>query len=1024
MVTSGSLVKRARLFVLATLLICGLRPALAADARFDLIGPRIDVRVTRNGQTLPIAAVPNLQPGDRLWLHPDLPATQSVKYLLICVFLRGTTNPPPDEWFTRIETWDKKIREEGTFVTVPAEAQQAVLFLAPETGGDFSTLRSAVQGRPGAFVRASQDLTEAGFEQARIEKYVAEIRKVPPADSAELQKHSDLLARTLALKPNEDCFKRPIDTQFTCLTQSGSQIVLDDGHGQTVVNALSNGPGSDLITQASYTQAMGGGMYSAYVGAVVDLVRIMSNLHTAQYQYIPAISFPQDDAMNLRLNTPPSFHNPKSVLVIALPSVQASTPPPLRSADADSIACMIKPTVTLPIEGAPLVFSTDFAHDMVLHLNTPPGAPAEPDIPLVADAYDGGLRLQQGQRHHIPLRDPLTVDDKAAGIHPVDLHRAGESAAKPAAPSQPMPVLLTGTIRGRWGFDSYTGPTVELQQLPGTDWHIVPAPGDASGTLIAGRSEQLLITATGTACVHTITAHPNGSSTTLDVPFKPEPQHSASPAGHDLHPATLALTLPLEHDVTPGDLHLAIQQYDQPEADQLSARTFSEPALVRSIEMHAGDRTILLRGLRLNEIDTLHLGDLVLTPKPDAGDVVSPAPDMETTMHFAIAANAPTPTTHIDQQLTAKLVLKDGRTLSVPVTVSAPRPSLVLLHKTIAMPTGSIINLSSDDDLPLNAVLTFTVKSPAPFPRNGQIEIETLDGTLRTVLTLAPSGGLLLQDPHTVVATLDPLRSFGPSAFGALHMRAIYPLTTRKGAPAPTPTVASMEANEDDPAGTASDWLPLATLVRLPTMTLLQCPTDASQSCTITGKDLFLIDSLSTDPGFATPVPVPDGFTGNSLMIPHPNAATVFLKLRDDPANIDSVLMPTPPPPVVAHAHTHKSAAAKAAAAETAAPATDGTTPATDTTPTGAAPADEPAATKSSTVVTKPSTATRSSATKPAASSKAAGSSKPANSKPAGSSQTEAPAAAPNQTQPHAEAQTQQSPAATPGSAPSTPPTR
>jgi hypothetical protein len=907
MVTSGSLVKRARLFVFAILLVCVLRPALAADARFDLIGPRVDVRVTRNGQTLPIASVPNLQPGDRLWLHPDLPATQSVKYLLICVFLRGTTNPPPDEWFTRIETWDKKVREEGTFVTVPAEAQQALLFLAPETGGDFSTLRSAVQGRPGAFVRASQDLTEAGFEQARIEKYVAEIRKVPPSDSSSLQKHSDLLARTLALKPNEDCFKRPIDTQFTCLTQSGSQIVLDDGHGQSVVNALSNGPGSDLITQASYTQAMGGGMYSAYVGAVVDVIRIMSNLHTAQYQYIPAISFPQGDAMNLRLNTPPSFHNPKSVLVIALPSVQTATPPPLRSADADSIACMIKPTVTLPIEGAPLVFSTDFAHDMVLHLNTPPGAPAEPDIPLVADAYDGGLRLQQGPRHHVPLRDPLTADGHAVGVQPVDLHRAGEPASKPTAPAppQPMPVLLTGTIRGRWGFDSYTGPTVELQQLPGTDWHIVPAPGNPTGVLIAGRSEQLLLTATGTACVHTITARPTDSSATLEVPFKPEPQQSPAPTDHDLHPATLVLTLPLEHDVTPGDLHLAIQQYDQPEADQLSTRTFSEPAVVRSIEMHAGDRTLLLRGLRLNEIDTLHLGDLVLTPKPDAGDVVSPSPDAETTLHFAIAANAPTPNTHVDQQLTANLVLKDGRTLSLPVTVSAARPSLVLLHKTIAMPTGSIINLSSDDDLPLNAVLTFTVKSPAPFPRNGQIEIETLDGTLRTVLTLAPSGGLLLQDPHTVVATLDPLRSFGPSAFGALHMRAIYPLTTRKGAPAPTPTVASMEADEDNPAGTASDWLPLATLVRLPALTLLQCPTDASQSCTVTGKDLFLIDSLSIDPGFSTPVPVPDGFTGTSLMIPHPNASTVFLKLRDDPANIDSVLMPTPPPPVVAHAHHH-----------------------------------------------------------------------------------------------------------------------
>src|ERR1700761_9336092 len=172
----------ARLLVLFGLLLTFIRPSAAVDARFDLIGPRVNVRVTRNGVTLPIAEVPNLQPGDRIWLHPDLPPTQSVKYLLICVFLRGNTNPPPEDWFTRIETWQKD-----------------VLFLAPETGGDFSTLKSAVRGRPGIFVRASQDLAEAGFEQSRIEKYLADIRRVPPADANALQKHSDLLARTLAL---------------------------------------------------------------------------------------------------------------------------------------------------------------------------------------------------------------------------------------------------------------------------------------------------------------------------------------------------------------------------------------------------------------------------------------------------------------------------------------------------------------------------------------------------------------------------------------------------------------------------------------------------------------------------------------------------------------------------------------------------------------------------------------------------------------------------------------------------------
>jgi hypothetical protein len=881
--------KRARLLFLPLLFLFSVHSLRAADARFDLIGPKIDVRVTRAGQTLPIAAVPNLQPGDRLWIHPDLPPTQSVKYLLICVFLRGNTNPPPDNWFYRIETWDPKIRAEGTFVTVPAEAQQAVMFMAPETGGDFSTLKSAVRGKPGAFVRASQDLIEAGFEEARIEKYIASIRRVPPSDPEALQKHSDLLARTLALKPNSDCFKRPVDTQFTCLTQTGTQTVLDDGHGQNIVNALSSGPGSDFIQQASYTQAFGAGVYSAYVGAIVDLVRIMSNLHTAQYQYIPAISFPQDEAMNLRLNTPPSFHNPKSVLVIALPSVQVAAPPPLRPAEANEVACLIQPSVVLPIEGAPLVFSTDFAHDLVLHLNTPPGAPAEADIPIVPDAYLGGLRLQKDDPHHSLLRDPEPL--KPTSPNPF-AHPGAPTAPKgPPIKPQPEPVTLTGTIQGRWGFDAYTGPTVQLQQLPGTDWTILPdTTSDAStGTnLITGHTAQLLLTSTGSACVHSITAHPDGSGgAELSIAFKASPKPD--------EPNRIELTLPLEHDLTPGDLNLAIQQYDQPKADKVAARTFTEPARVTAVELHAGDKSLILRGTRLAEIDKLTLGDLVFKPAPEATDDQGP-PTAETTLHFALPSNAPAPPTHIDDHLTASLSLRDGRRLTVPVTVSSPRPIISLLRKTSVPPAGSTIILSNPDDLALSSLLTFTFKTPTPFPRNGQLVIETLDGTLRTVLTLAPSGGLLLQDPHIVVATLDPLRSFGPSAFGAVRMRAIFPARSRKesGSRSEAPSAASPErsSTQIEESEPASDWVPLVTLVRLPVLTQLQCPSDITQPCNITGSNLFLLDQVSTSPAFDNPQPVPDGYTGNSLTVPHLAAATLFLKLRDDPASIDSAILP------------------------------------------------------------------------------------------------------------------------------------
>src|SRR5579875_3314868 len=156
--------------------------ARADNARFDLQGPKVDVRVTRGSTTLPIAEVPNLQPGDKIWVKADLPNTQSNHLLLIVAFLRGTTNEPPDNWFTEIDTWDKKTVE-GTTVTVPDGAEQALMFIAPETGGDFKTLRSAVKGKPGLFIRADSDLNEASFEQQRIEHYLAAMKNVPQDDS-------------------------------------------------------------------------------------------------------------------------------------------------------------------------------------------------------------------------------------------------------------------------------------------------------------------------------------------------------------------------------------------------------------------------------------------------------------------------------------------------------------------------------------------------------------------------------------------------------------------------------------------------------------------------------------------------------------------------------------------------------------------------------------------------------------------------------------------------------------------------
>jgi len=183
------------------LLWCLVSTGLHADGpAFDLTGPKVDVRVKRGEVTLPIGETPTLLPGDRLWIHADLPESQSARYVLVVAFLRGATNPPPSDWFTRVETWTRETRDEGLFVTVPKEAQQALIFLAPETGGDFSTLRGAVRGRPGVFVRAVQDLQVASWDRMRLDAYLAEVKETSQTDPKLLKERAEKTARSLGIR--------------------------------------------------------------------------------------------------------------------------------------------------------------------------------------------------------------------------------------------------------------------------------------------------------------------------------------------------------------------------------------------------------------------------------------------------------------------------------------------------------------------------------------------------------------------------------------------------------------------------------------------------------------------------------------------------------------------------------------------------------------------------------------------------------------------------------------------------------
>ena len=393
------------------------RPGMAASP-FDLAGPTLEVTVSRAGTTLPAAEVSNLAPGDKIWIRVDLPATQSAHYLLVSAFLSGSTNPPPETWFSDCKTWTPKCAKDGLTVTVPKDAQQMLVFLAPETGGDLKTLMGAVRGRPGAFVRTSQDLNQAALDRSRLERYLSTVRSLNDADPAKLSQVAPLLARSLAIKVDQKCLDRIPELQAPCLMEGQESLILNDGHSTSIVEALTSGPGSDLAMEASYTPQLSYGYYSPYIASVVDIAKILDSFHTAQYQYIPALASAHGDDLDLTLNTAPSFHNPKSVLVAAMPAIEQAQLPPLHAVDPKEIYCARKTALVLPVEGAPLVFSTSYAHDLTLRLAGSDGKSLQ--LPVTADASQGGFVVDTTSLGSVVLGDTVKA-----------------------------------TLRGYWGFDVY-----------------------------------------------------------------------------------------------------------------------------------------------------------------------------------------------------------------------------------------------------------------------------------------------------------------------------------------------------------------------------------------------------------------------------------------------------------------------------------------------------------------------------------------------------------------------------------------
>jgi hypothetical protein len=741
--------------------------------------------------------VPSLSENDRLAIRADLPPDQGARFILVAAFLRGAANPPPRDWVHFAETWAKKEKDRSLDLVVPKGARQMVMFLVPDTGGAEGTLIDAVRGKPGEFVRASQDLNQASLDRSRLDAFMDAIKAQENSHPEFLRSVAPVLARSLSMKLNEDCLSKVIEMQAACLLGNRESLVLADVHSSSMAETLTGAP-TDLALKLSATREAGYGYYSPYIAIVRDIAKIFGAFNNPEFGYLPTLSVRKGDEMALLLNTPPSFTKPKSVLVVALPAIEADSPPRLRSG-ASAPLCVARGGGVLPVEGAPLIYSTTYARDMTLSVKAASGETI--DLPLAARADRGGYVL------------PASIEWPAA-----------------------FKGATQGHLHGKWGFDRFDGPDFGLQIPDENGWIIA---GEAP-TLVAGRDNDLLLKGAAPACVEQVTLR-QGEGAAKPVAWKIQ--------GRDM----LLATLPLA-DRKPGSMTVEVKYHGMAQPTAITLRSYAQASRLDGLLLHGGDRTAILSGQRLDQVDSVEVAGLTMRPDgltregsvdrlklAGQGEGVAPPEGGEATM---------------------RVKLRDGRVVSRDVTIAAPRPQVSLLARTITpgVPTGSglVIGFPGDDVLPDTGHLVFSVQAGPGTKLKATDMIEVAAQDEDAGVRLAAGDALRLEGPQVMVATLDP-KSLGPALFGPLRFRLLR--------------------GED-----ASDWQPLVTLARLPRIEALACE-GASAGCVLKGRDLFLIDAVGATETLDQASQVAHGYTGSSLKVPAPQDGKLYLRLRDAPGS-------------------------------------------------------------------------------------------------------------------------------------------
>ena len=158
---------------------------------------------------------------------------------------------------------------------------------------------------------------------------------------------------------------------------------------------------------------------------------------------------------------------------------------------------------------------------------------------------------------------------------------------------------ITGSLRGMWGFHAFDGPHYRLRASRPAQW--IVASKDASA-LIVGREDTLHLQSPDACCVSEVVLS-DGQGKGVTTEWK------------NSKPDELEVKVPLQK-ANAGSVTMLIKKFGLRDVDEIPLHTYAEAGRLDSFSIHAGDADGVLKGTRLDQVDSLDVNGIRF--KPDA----------------------------------------------------------------------------------------------------------------------------------------------------------------------------------------------------------------------------------------------------------------------------------------------------------------------------------------------------------------------------------------------------------------------